>query len=188
MTNPFYLLEGFLFILAESLLYPVLLTLTFLIFYLVYQSGKILREYFERREGRNFYVEFFEAELKKLEEKFQGEALLIEVSLLVDRVELSLLKGLDRVRVMVRLGPALGLLGTLIPMGVALSELAKGNLGVMAERMVTAFTTAIIGLSIGALSYLLSITKERWNKETLSKIYYLAERERIKISSSEVER
>lgn len=183
MTNPFYLLEGFLFVLAESLLYPVLLALTFLVFYLVYQGGRILREYLERREGRDFYMEFFETELSNLKNKFQGEAFLIELSSLIDRVELSLLKALDRVRIMVRLGPALGLLGTLIPMGVALSELAKGNLGIMAERMVTAFTTAIIGLSVGAVSYLLSITKERWNKETLSKIYYFAEKERIRVSS-----
>ncbi len=177
MHNPFHFLERFLFVLSELLFYPVILALTFLVFYMVYQGGVFLRLLLERKEGKDFYVDFFLERLNYLKGRYTQRAFLIELEAVITDIELKLLKRLDRVRVVVRLGPALGLLGTLIPMGVALSELAKGNLAVMAERMVTAFTTAIVGLACGAVSYLMSITIERWNKETLSKIYYLAEKE-----------
>jgi biopolymer transport protein ExbB/TolQ len=179
MINPIPFLERFLFVLSELLFYPVILALTFLVFYMVYQGGVFLRLFLERREGKDFYVTHFQERLNNLK-NLSKKAFLIEVEALIAEIELKLLKRLDRVRVVVRLGPALGLIGTLIPMGIALAELAKGNLTVMAERMVVAFTTAIIGLSCGALSYLMSITIERWNKESLSKIYYLAERETLK--------
>ena len=52
-------------------------------------------------------------------------------------------------RLLVKVGPSLGLLGTLIPMGTALASLATGNLDAMAGQMVVAFTTTIIGLACG---------------------------------------
>ncbi|MEZ0343814.1 MAG: MotA/TolQ/ExbB proton channel family protein [Caldimicrobium sp.] len=185
MVNPFHILERFLFVLSELLFYPVILALSFLVFYMVYQGGIFLRLFLERKEGKDLYVNFFLERLNYLKEHYVQRAFLIELEALLTEIELKLLKRLDRVRVVVRLGPALGLLGTLIPMGVALSELAKGNLTVMAERMVTGFTTAIIGLSCGAISYLMSIIVERWNREILSKIYYLAEKEGLEVKKED---
>ena len=50
---------------------------------------------------------------------------------------------------LVKVGPSLGLLGTLIPMGSSLASLATGNLEAMAGQMIVAFTTTIIGLATG---------------------------------------
>lgn len=83
-------------------------------------------------------------------------------------------------RFLVRTGPALGLIGTLVPIGLALTELAMGNLPSMAGQLVTSFTTAIVGLALGVLSCILSMVKDRWIRRDLMEITYLLEEELLK--------
>jgi len=79
-------------------------------------------------------------------------------------------------RMLVKVGPAIGLVGTLIPMGTSLASLAAGNLEAMAGQMVVAFTTTIIGLSTGTLSYVVASVRLAWVNETVREQRYLAER------------
>lgn len=79
-------------------------------------------------------------------------------------------------RMLVKVGPALGLMGTLIPMGTALASLAAGNLETMAGQMIVAFTTTIIGLATGTLAYLVASVRLGWVNETVREQRYLAER------------
>jgi biopolymer transport protein ExbB/TolQ len=89
-----------------------------------------------------------------------------------DRVRHSLVGA----RMLVKVGPSLGLLGTLIPMGSALASLATGNLEAMAGQMIVAFTTTIIGLATGTLAYVVAATRQGWVTETIREQRYLAER------------
>ncbi len=66
-------------------------------------------------------------------------------------------------------------MGTLIPMGMALASLAQGNMPEMAGRMVTAFTTAVVGLGCSVVAYLISLVKERWVREDLREMEFLSE-------------
>jgi biopolymer transport protein ExbB/TolQ len=79
-------------------------------------------------------------------------------------------------RMLVKVGPSLGLLGTLIPMGASLASLASGNLEAMAGQMVVAFTTTIIGLATGTLAYVVAVAPQGWVTETVHEQRYLAER------------
>ena len=79
-------------------------------------------------------------------------------------------------RMLVKVGPALGLLGTLIPMGTSLASLAAGNLEAMAGSMVVAFTSTIIGLATGTLAYVIASVRLAWVNETVREQRYLAER------------
>jgi biopolymer transport protein ExbB/TolQ len=79
-------------------------------------------------------------------------------------------------RMLVKVGPSLGLLGTLIPMGSSLAALATGNLEAMAGQMIVAFTTTIIGLAVGTLAYVVASTRQGWVNETIREQRYLAER------------
>ena len=79
-------------------------------------------------------------------------------------------------RTLVKVGPSLGLLGTLIPMGTSLASLAAGNLEAMAGQMVVAFTTTIIGLACGTLAYIVAVVRQSWVNETIREQRYLAER------------
>jgi biopolymer transport protein ExbB/TolQ len=84
--------------------------------------------------------------------------------------------GLVPSRVLVKVGPSLGLLGTLIPMGTALASLATGNLEAMAGQMIVAFTTTIIGLATGTVAYVVAAAKHAWVTESIREQRYLAER------------
>jgi len=72
-------------------------------------------------------------------------------------------------------GPALGLMGTLIPMGISLAALAEGNIPKMAGSMVTAFTATVAGLGAGVLAYLLALSRERWVRADVREMAHAAE-------------
>ena len=84
-------------------------------------------------------------------------------------------KRLERTRVMVRLGPMFGLMGTLIPMGPALIALTKGDVNTLASNLIIAFGTTVVGLLIGGVSYLISMVRTRWYKDDMNDIHYICE-------------
>jgi biopolymer transport protein ExbB/TolQ len=95
--------------------------------------------------------------------------------LVIEREE-RLRRSLSPARMLVKVGPALGLLGTLIPMGVSLASLASGNLEAMAGQMVVAFTTTIVGLSTGTVAFVVTTVRHNWVTDTVREQRYLAER------------
>jgi biopolymer transport protein ExbB/TolQ len=86
-------------------------------------------------------------------------------------------------RALVKIGPSLGLLGTLIPMGSSLAALAGGNLQAMAGQMVVAFTTTIIGLATGTLAYAVAAARQNRVNETIREQRYLAERIAVELQA-----
>ncbi len=89
--------------------------------------------------------------------------------------ELEMSRQLGPTKSMSKLGPVLGLMGTLIPMGPALVGLAEGNIASMAENMQVAFSTTVVGLVIGAIGYALTEVKQRWYASDLSQLNYIAD-------------
>lgn len=81
---------------------------------------------------------------------------------------------LGRTRVLVRAGPALGLMGTLIPLSPALTGLANGNTSVLAENLRVAFSVTVVGLLIGAVAFGISLYRDRMYSQDLSDLQYLA--------------
>ena len=65
--------------------------------------------------------------------------------------DLRSMRRLERTRVLVRLGPALGLMGTLIPLSPALTGLAAGNTAQLSSNLRVAFSVTVLGLLIGAI-------------------------------------
>jgi biopolymer transport protein ExbB/TolQ len=93
----------------------------------------------------------------------------------VAEYEERLRHGLDGPRALVKVGPSLGLIGTLIPMGSSLAAMAAGNLGAMAGQMVVAFTSTIVGLATGTVAYGLVTLRSSWVSESIREQRYLAE-------------
>lgn len=79
-------------------------------------------------------------------------------------------------RLLVRVGPSLGLIGTLIPMGTALAALATGNLEAMSGQMIVAFTTTIIGIACGTIAFVIAAVRQAWVAETVRELRFIAER------------
>ena len=96
-------------------------------------------------------------------------------------------KRLDAARTMVRVGPSLGLMGTLIPMGSSLASMATGNLEAMAGQMVVAFTSTIIGLATGTVAYVVAAVRHQWVNETVRDERYLAEHVARELDQAPVE-
>jgi biopolymer transport protein ExbB/TolQ len=87
--------------------------------------------------------------------------------------EIKVSELLDKTRVMIRIGPMLGLMGTLIPMGPALLALTKGDLTQMANCLIIAFGTTVSGLAVGVLAYVISVARERWYAQDMKDMEYI---------------
>jgi len=94
--------------------------------------------------------------------------------------ELDADRQLGLYRTMTRIGPLLGLMGTLIPLGPALVGLASGDIGLLARKMEVAFATTVVGLVIGAMGFLLHQSASRWALDDLSLLEFLSSKLRGK--------
>lgn len=90
--------------------------------------------------------------------------------LALDRSEAALAARIHQSRFWIKLGPALGLAGTLIPLGPALMALAESNLKALSSGLIIAFGTTVLGLFSGALGWIVSSSQERWYRLDLAEI------------------
>jgi biopolymer transport protein ExbB/TolQ len=123
----------------------------------------------------------------KFEQILEGKSLLLKNLLLMKAVDWNFIHGekiisdfelrlqgdLDGPIMLMRLGPMLGLMGTLIPMGPALVGLAAGDLAAMALNMRIAFSTTVVGIFIGAIGFVVQLIKKRWFKEDGEILQYI---------------
>jgi len=84
------------------------------------------------------------------------------------------MRSLERTRLLVRFGPALGLMGTLIPLSPALAGLAEGNVNQLSDNLRIAFSVTVLGLLIGAIAYGISLVRDRLYGQDLSDLQYVA--------------
>ena len=80
---------------------------------------------------------------------------------------------LNRTRLLVRAGPALGLMGTLIPLSPALTGLAQGNVSRLSTNLRVAFSVTVLGLLVGAVAFGLSLYRDRMYGQDLSDLEYV---------------
>lgn len=81
---------------------------------------------------------------------------------------------LSRTRLLVRVGPALGLMGTLIPLAPALDGLARGDVDALTDNLRLAFSITVLGILIGVLALGLSLVRERLYGQDFSDLEYIA--------------
>lgn len=106
---------------------------------------------------------------------YQTQRLAAKPLKLLQEYEFYTIKRLERTRILVRLGPILGLMGTLIPLSPALVGLAQGNLTALASNLVTAFSVTVLGLLVGGLAFIVSIVRDRMYSQDISDMEYLLE-------------
>ena len=185
MMNPGALLKTFIYLISSSLLYPVLLLLVILTFLIIVQAGSFLAEWLERlrlekcpsqdlpavlKESTsspmvshrvNQYIKMLRQTTKKEEESNAA------VENLLQETTLALFKSMDRLRILVRTAPSLGLIGTLIPMGTGLAALGQGDMTKLSTDLVIAFTTTVTGLAIGTAAFFFYTVRRRWIEEDI---------------------
>jgi biopolymer transport protein ExbB/TolQ len=187
-----------LYRIASGLLLPVLLTLVVLTAATLLALGGLLREVRERRAaaagwrrfladlraggqkapGRLFPFEFYELPLNGYVGRFREETALLHDNPLgmqkcLDDLEIDITRRLAQLALATRVGPMLGLVGTLIPLGPALTGLATGHMEVLAGNLIIAFTTTVFGILIGGFAYAISLVRRTWYEQDLSDLEFL---------------
>ncbi len=98
-----------------------------------------------------------------------------EARRLLAQFEMAADKELASSKMLSKLGPMLGLMGTLIPMGPALAGLSSGDIESMARNMQVAFATTVTGLVAAAIGYVTQQTKQRWYMKDLMELEFMSE-------------
>jgi biopolymer transport protein ExbB/TolQ len=106
---------------------------------------------------------------------YQTQRLAVKPLKLLQEYEFYTVKRLERTRLLVRLGPMLGLMGTLIPLSPALEALANGDTQELSDNLRIAFSVTVIGLLIGGLAFAVSIIRDRIYSQDISDLEYLLE-------------
>lgn len=96
------------------------------------------------------------------------------MELLVSEYELAAEKNVSGSKILTKIGPILGLMGTLIPMGPALVGLATGDIASMAYNMQVAFATTVVGLVVSAIGFVTQQARERWAMRNLTILDFVA--------------
>ena len=193
------LLENGLFALSQVLRFPVIAMLWVCVGAALFMAGGCLIEFVARRRERyrfdlndwlqsgpvlgsgpdrqNALPAPLQAMLADVEDELEKDALAdggLE-HVVLEREE-RVRQSLGGSRLLIKVGPSLDLLGTLIPMGTALASLTAGDLEAMAGQMVVAFTTTIVGLGAGTVAYVVQVVRHNWVNETVREQRFLAER------------
>ena len=82
-------------------------------------------------------------------------------------------KNLAKYRMLVKFGPMLGLMGTLIPMGPALVGLGLGDISSMAYNMQVAFATTVIGMLVSGIGLCALQLNQRYYAGYLNDLEFL---------------
>lgn len=94
---------------------------------------------------------------------------------LVENEEEKIDVKLRRTDIITRIGPTLGLMGTLIPLGPGLAALGSGDINTLASSLTVAFNTTIVGIGSGALCYFIGKIRSSWYDKYLSDLDALSD-------------
>lgn len=94
---------------------------------------------------------------------------------ILNEYEIAVSADISTSKTLSKMGPMLGLMGTLIPMGPALVGLSTGDISTMAYNMQVAFATTVVGLFAAAIGFITQQTKQRWYKRNLSSLEFVSQ-------------
>ncbi|MBE6509871.1 MAG: MotA/TolQ/ExbB proton channel family protein [Methanobrevibacter sp.] len=196
-------LTSLIHIISESLLTPVVVILVIFVVLAILCLGGAINEYISRKPISSQEFEklvrdiSFSKSPSEIEENVSRSNLfdwqkdiLVKIannhdigikarkalaSELISSEETRLIKKTNKTDILVRLGPILGLLGTLIPLGPGLAALGSGDITTLAQSLTIAFDTTVTGLAVGGIAYLISKFKKQWYESDLIDVETLAE-------------
>lgn len=196
-------IENLLFDIAEALRYPVMILILLALVAALVEAGALMAELYKRRGRGIERLDFAIARVRTYlavgdnqsalnvvhelgyNERMSAayDALIIhrglpdsddKIAKRLAEYDYSSLKKLERSRILVRMGPALGLMGTLIPLSPALAALADGNVERLTTDLRVAFSVTVTGLLIGMIAFGVSLVRDRLYAQDFSDVEYVA--------------
>ena len=76
-------------------------------------------------------------------------------------------------KLLAKVGPVLGLIGTLIAMSPALTGLSQGDISKMASNMQVVFATTVVGLVVSLVGVVTLQFKQRWYAKEINQLDYI---------------
>ena len=188
-------ISDIMFWISTGLLVPVIVLLILLFFRSLLLVGSFFGQYVSirktdkliREQMETLHVNNVDHFAEKLPEKSNSLVVMFmkrilaeqqnkaQVQRLLANFEIAADKDLAISKTLTKLGPILGLMGTLIPMGPALVGLSTGDSASMAYNMQVAFATTVIGLVAGAIGFLTQQVKQRWYLQDMTNLECLVE-------------
>lgn len=97
----------------------------------------------------------------------------------LERLQELARRRIDRADLLARIGPMLGLMGTLIPLGPGLAALGRGEMDALAQAVTVAFNTTVLGLLAGILGFLVGRLRRRWYDAAVARLEQAAGAEAV---------
>ena len=194
----FPFLDSSLTAITQALQIPVIILLLIFLVFAVVTLGKLLSEYLSRKKVpikliKEMIYSIYDAqsaeEIKNIVNsaniQSSQKTILCELAdsehlgkksretlarRLIDNEEDKITQNLQKTDIVTRIGPTLGLMGTLIPMGPGLAALGTGDVTTLASAITIAFNTTVIGIGAGAAAYFASKIRRRWFGEYLANL------------------
>lgn len=93
---------------------------------------------------------------------------------LISNFENEAEKDISLSKLLAKMGPVLGLIGTLIAMSPALVGLSTGDIAGMAYNMQVVFATTVVGLVVSAIGLVTLQFKQRWYTKDVNNLDYVS--------------
>lgn len=77
---------------------------------------------------------------------------------------------INKTDLLAKIGPMLGLMGTLIPLGPGLGALGQGDFKGLSQAIIVAFDTTVLGMVIGGIGSFISKVRNRWYSQDLNSL------------------
>jgi len=195
-------IENILFEIADALRYPVLILAVLALVVVLAEVGTLLAE-LRRRRGRSVArtehaidvarealargdrptallavrsLGFNDAMVQALEaivEQRDHPDAANRIAKRLAEYDYRSVRRLERTRILVRMGPALGLMGTLIPLSPALAALGDGDVQRLTDDLRVAFSVTVAGLLVGAIAFAVSLIRDRMYDQDYSDVEYV---------------
>jgi biopolymer transport protein ExbB/TolQ len=192
------LLTSALNVVSQSLQIPVIIFLLLFALYAVITVGGLISEYTSRKKvpvrvikdlifsiSRTKEISEIEDVIKPAQIPKNQKRVLVNIARsgelkkdsrealaekLIENEEDIIEKKLQTTDIITKIGPTLGLMGTLIPMGPGLAALGSGDVTTLSNAIIVAFDTTVVGIGAGAVAYFVSKVRRRWYEQYLSNL------------------
>lgn len=189
------LISKALFGIANSLLIPDVILLIFFFFRALILLGSTYGQFMTRRrnarlldaaikelqpDGIDHLRTLLPAKADSLLTKYLADMLAhpageAYADFIISHFETEAAKDVNLSRLLTKLGPVLGLIGTLISMSPALVGLSTGDISGMAYNMQVVFSATVVGLVISAVGLFTQQLKTRWYAKDVNRLDYVSQ-------------